>query len=317
MAHVVKKMTPSQIKQLQEHYQHALIDAPPQGSLFAAKSPHYTITAYKSGKVLFQGKQADEEASLWDGSIPAAKKKQTIKTSSKTPQITDLVKEMARERIIGSDEVGTGDYFGPITVCSLFCGPEDLPKLKALGVKDSKLMTDEKMIVIAEQLKSELTHSLLVLPNEKYNDLQKKGYTQGKMKALLHNQAIRHVIGKLGTQKREYDRIVIDQFAEPAVYYRHLQKTDEVIREKVSFHTKAEGLHLSVAAASILARAAFLKEMDLLSDRAGLTLPKGAGAKVDQTAALIIKKKGSAYLNHIAKTHFANTKKAEAIANRK
>lgn len=314
MAHVVKKMTPAQLNQLKGHYHHALIDTPPPGSLFSAKSPHYTITAYKSGKVLFQGKQAAEEASLWDGEASASKKQKPVKTASKTLPLAELAKEMAAERIIGSDEVGTGDYFGPITVCSVYCGPGDLPKLQALGVKDSKLMTDQKMIVIAEQLKTELTHSLLVLPNDKYNELQRKGYSQGKMKAMLHNQAIRHVIRKLKEQHLEYDRIVIDQFAEPAVYYRHLKTSGEVIKDKVAFHTKAEGLHLSVAAASILARAAFLKEMDALSEYAGYTLPKGAGAKVDQTAALILKSKGEAYLNDIAKTHFANTNKAKAIA---
>lgn len=314
MGHVVKIMTASEIDQLKSYYSHALVSAPPAGSVFSAKSPHYAITAYKSGKVLFQGKQAEEEASLWEGKkAPVKTKKRAFSTTTDSENRSTLALELSRQGIIGSDEVGTGDYFGPITVCSVFCESVELEKLKQLGVKDSKLLTDKKMIVMAETLKSELTYSLLILPNDKYNSLQKKGYSQGKMKAMLHNQAIKHVIRKLTESGRRYDQILIDQFAEPAIYFRYLAQTKEIVKDNVIFHTKAEGLHLSVAAASIIARAAFVKEMDRLSEQAGIALPKGAGSKVDQTAAAVIKKHGEAYLPSVAKVHFANTQKAKAL----
>ena len=82
------------------------------------------------------------------------------------------------------------------------------------------------------------------------------------------------------------------------------------------FATKAEGLHVAVAAASILARNAFLEEMDKLSQQVGVTIPKGAGAKVDEVAARIIHKKGLSYLKTVTKAHFANTQKAIKIAEK-
>jgi len=85
----------------------------------------------------------------------------------------------------------------------------------------------------------------------------------------------------------------------------------------VLFSTKAEQLHVSVAAASILARVAFLEEMDTLSQKAGVTIPKGAGYKVDEVAAQILLAKGEDYLTSITKKHFANTGKAMVLANKK
>ena len=66
--------------------------------------------------------------------------------------------------------------------------------LKELGVRDSKELTDAKIIEIAKQLVSFIPYSLLVLHNEKYNAFQEKGMSQGKMKALLHNKALSNVL---------------------------------------------------------------------------------------------------------------------------
>ena len=148
---------------------------------------------------------------------------------------------------------------------------------------------------------------------EKYNTIQPT-MTQGKMTAIAHNAALRALLEKLGQKP---DAILIDQFAEKSVYYQHLRAERDIVRDDVYFSTKAEGLHVAVAAASILARAFFLKEMDKLSKQAGLTLPKGAGAKVDEVAAQIIRRHGQDYLQKIAKVHFANTKKALNLNERR
>ncbi len=94
---------------------------------------------------------------------------------------------------------------------------------------------------------------------------------------------------KMNGEKPDY--ILIDQFAERGIYYNHIKNEAEIIRENVLFSTKAEGLHVAVAAASIIARVAFLEEMDRLSGIAGVRLPKGAGKIVDEAAAKILLKK--------------------------
>ncbi|MCM3769993.1 MULTISPECIES: ribonuclease HIII [Priestia] len=304
MSHAVIKVSADQIAKMKLHYTSYLQPKLPQGSIFAAKTPGCSITAYRSGKVLFQGKEAETEAAKWGGPLDAAKK---VPASHLPSNFSSL-------SVIGSDEVGTGDYFGPMTVVAAYVQKEQLPLLKELGVRDSKELTDAKIIEIAKQLVSFIPYSLLVLHNEKYNAFQEKGMSQGKMKALLHNKALSNVLKKLDPEKP--DAILIDQFVEKNTYYKHVVKEKEIIKENVFFSTKGESVHLSVAAASIIARYAFLKQMDLLTEKTGMVIPRGAGAQVDIAAAKIIKKHGVNALNSLAKIHFANTEKALKLAKK-
>src|SRR5699024_11416950 len=120
---------------------------------------------------------------------------------------------------IGSDEAGSGDYFGPLTVCAAYASEKDAQILKTLGVDDSKRLTDPKIIEIAEQIITFIPHSLLTMHNEKYNEKQKAGWSQVKMKAVLHNEAMKNVVAKIETDELDY--IVIDKFAVPGVYKRY------------------------------------------------------------------------------------------------
>lgn len=180
-----------------------------------------------------------------------------------------------------------------------------------LGVKDSKQLTDENIHKLAKDVIHIVPYSLLILHNEKYNALQERGMNQGKMKALLHNQALYHVINKLDNEP--YDGILIDQFVDPTTYFRYLSDETNIITS-VYFATRAEELHVAVAVASIIARSAFLKEMSKLSRRARFTLPKGAGNQVDEAAARLIREHGKSILRQFTKLHFANTKKAQQLA---
>ncbi|MEH7525390.1 ribonuclease HIII, partial [Bacillus sp. JJ1503] len=162
-----------------------------------------------------------------------------------------------------------------------------------------------------KEIKDIVPFSLLTLHNEKYNKLQQSGMSQGKMKALLHNQAIGHLLKKIAPNVPE--AILIDQFAKEEVYYSYLNKESVVQTENVYFSTKAEGIHLAVAAASILARYAFIKHFDNLSKAAGFKITKGAGAKVDEAAARLIHEKGLECLPAFVKLHFANTEKAKRL----
>lgn len=304
MSQVVLKLPMSEIEQMKKHYQTRLTDKHPPGSVFCAKTNDCTITAYKSGKVLFQGAGSSLESRKW-GSADAEKNSGSTPKKSST---SHLPANFGSLSVLGSDEVGTGDYFGPITVVAAYVNKEQIPLLKELGVKDSKNLKDDKIVEIAKEIKDIIPYSLLTLHNEKYNFLQQKGMSQGKMKALLHNQAIGHVLGKIAPEKPE--AILIDEFAKEEIYYRHLKGQSTVHRENVYFSTKAEGIHLAVAAASIIARYAFVRHFENLSKVAGFTLPKGAGPAVDKAAARLILEQGESVLPQFVKQHFANTEKA-------
>lgn len=302
-------VNPDTMNRMREFYKVNLLEKIPPGGVFAAKTPACMITGYKSGKVMFQGSFADQESSKWEGTVSVSKPKST--NPKIRNDIYSIPSDIAKMAIIGSDEVGTGDYFGPITVVAAYVSPAQMELLRELGVKDSKDLKDPQIVKIAKDIIKVIPHSLLILPNEKYNSLQERGMTQGKIKALLHNKALAHVLDKISPTKP--DGILIDQFAEPDIYYRHIKNEKLIIRENVFFSTKAEGVHLSVAAASIIARYAFVKEFDKLSEKAGMVLQKGAGPGVDKIAAQLIKLKGEEILRSTAKVHFANTQKAKKL----
>ncbi|GLB58440.1 ribonuclease HIII [Cytobacillus sp. NCCP-133] len=310
MSQVVLLKKTNEISAMKSYYSKHLNEKQPPGSIFAAKVPGCSITAYKSGKVLFQGSGSETEAKKWGDTARSAQP-----SKKKSPAAASLPENISSLSVIGSDEVGTGDYFGPITVVAAYVKKEQIPLLKELGVKDSKNLRDEKIIEIAKQIKDIVPHSLLTLHNEKYNKLQQSGMSQGKIKALLHNQAIGHVLGKIAPEKPE--AILIDQFAKEEVYYNYLKNQQTIQRERVFFSTKAEGIHLAVASASILARYAFVRHFENLSKAAGFRLTKGAGPRVDEAAARLIREKGREVLSTFVKLHFANTEKTMKLYSRK
>ncbi|MEW8967352.1 MAG: ribonuclease HIII [Exiguobacterium alkaliphilum] len=299
----------NQVIQLSTEAQNALIERyaphavkPPPYAKFSAKTPSCVITVYNSGKVMFQGQAAETEAAKWG--TPVAKK---VAATSMLPE------GFSDWSVVGSDEVGKGDYFGPLVIVAAYVPKEKIELVKELGVKDSKLLSDPEIKRIARDLHVTIPYQKATLHNPMYNKMQKT-MTQGKMTAIAHNAALSALLDKL---EEKPDAILIDQFAEKAVYYKHLSQERHIVKDDVYFSTKAEGLHVAVAAASILARAFFLKEMDKLSQTVGLTLPKGAGTKVDQAAATLIRRDGVDRLNGIAKVHFANTKKAIRLSELK
>lgn len=287
----VLQLTEKQITQMEEFYRDDLKHNANQYILFSVKSA--SINAYTSGKVVFQGNNAYKEYQYWI-------------------QVFGMEEDIANKEAIyftpsiGSDEVGKGDYFGPLVVCACYVPPKAINKVRDLGIKDSKAVTDEKIKTQAKEIIKHVEYSVMVLNNRKYNDLSKKGYSVVKMMAILHNAAIVNLRKKVPGNVE----VFIDQFAEPGVYYNYVKQESSVFR-KANFTTKAESKHSSVAVASIIARYKFLDEMDRLSTSVGVELPKGAGEKTDRVIAKIIKEKGQNYLYDIAKVGFANTEKAK------
>lgn len=306
MSNEVLLVSKKKLSEMKEYYKSHLKPNTPPGSFFAAKKGSVNITAYNSGKVLFQGNQSTSEFTIWESKGEMSKKK------PKTSQLdVALPIGFSDWSVIGSDEVGNGSYFGPLTVVAAYVDRSQLDLLKELGVRDSKEMTDKEICRVAKDLITFLPYSLLNVMPEKYNPIQPT-MTQGKMKAVLHNQALHHVLTKIKPITPE--AILIDQFELPSTYFKHIQDQSIQVKEKVYFQTKGESHHLAVAAASIIARYAFLNGLDELTKEAGLKIPSGAGANVDLVAAKLLKRGGISLLNKYAKLHFANTEKAKKIA---
>lgn len=308
MSQTVLQLSQNKVYSMKDYYKPQLKAKVPQGAIFSAKVEGCSITAYKSGKVLFQGPRHFEESGKWgSASSPSkgtAKKKPSPSSSPYAPPET-----MYQSSHAGSDEAGTGDYFGPITVACAYVTEDQIPELKRIGVRDSKDLSDSQIQQIAQKVvKMGIPYSLVTLHNEKYNEWQQKGWSQGKMKTMLHHHAYNKLLQKLSPKKPE--GWIIDQFAEPNVYKKHLRTENQTLQDHVYFLKKAESYSIAVAAASIIARTQFVIQMDKLSDKAGMELPKGASKKVDQTAARLMEKEGKDAVNQYAKVHFATTEKA-------
>lgn len=304
MGQLTIKVDKATIEKMQVYYRSQL-DKAPQGAIFRARTKNAVITAYRSGKVLFQGSNVTEESSIWQDSV--VKTNAGLKTThtAYTPP-----ESLFSDAHIGSDESGTGDYFGPVTTAAVYVTAEQIAPLKQLGIQDSKAITDKNVKILAKELaKLEIPYSLMILHNEKYNHLQKSGWSQGKMKAMLHHATINRLIEKI--KPASYKGIIIDQFCQPSVYEKYLASEKLSIPAHTYFMTKAEHYSIAVAAGSVIARASFLQEMERLSEQIGHRLLKGASQQVDQLIASIIQAEGKATLQQIAKVHFANTEKAK------
>ncbi|WP_414046966.1 ribonuclease HIII [Macrococcus equi] len=281
----------------------------PSGSKYRKKIEGHTVTIYNSNKFMVQGGNSEALAQ-------SLLKKADIKISGSSPTKKKSVSMTAYDTFncIGSDEAGSGDYFGPMTVVASYVSKKNADILKVLGVMDSKNLKDEKIVELAEQIIPIIPHSLLVLDNPKYNERKALGWSQVKMKAVLHNQAITNVLKKIDGAPVDY--IVIDQFAVQGVYENYAL-TPIPERSKTRFETKGEGKSIAIAASSIIARYAFVKYYDEIIRETGIHITKGAGAKVDLEAAKIINKKGIEYLDSITKKDFKNRAKALAIVQKK
>ncbi len=308
---IVFKVSDNIKEMMIKHYEDMKCDKTPPYAIFQVKDFDCVTTLYESGKVMFQGIGADIEASFWTEQERVLNGK-IIDTASKDKEKKekDEKKVFINESSVGSDEVGTGDYFGPLVVTAAYVSKENITFMQDLGVRDSKKLTDDKIKEIAPKLIQRIPHTTIVLSNEEYNTYHTTDFNMNKVKAILHNKCLLSVIKKDGVN---YSKIVVDQFEPPKAYYAHISKAPEQVTN-ITFMTKAEDQCMSVAAASIISRYTFLKEMKKLSDRFNIVMPLGAGTLVDEVGATLVKKYGQDILKQIAKLSFKNTDKIKEIA---
>ena len=268
--------------------------------LFFGQNKDLTITVYTSKKedtfkVFFIGETALSEARRWDKDAAPVEPKENKAPSKACWEVLDTQ--------IGSDEVGTGDFFGPICVCAAYVQAKDIKRLKALGIDDSKRLTDDQIRKLGKILINEFEYSQLSLNNEKYNELVDKDMNMNEMKAKMHNRVLYNLKSKHASVKN----VLIDQFVSEDKYYKYVNGEKEIIFG-VTFKTKGESYFPSVAVGSIIARYSFIQHMDLIGKKYGLEIPYGASGKVTEFAKKFVKKYGFDELDKIVKKNFANYK---------
>lgn len=247
--------------------------------MYKISRKNLSIVIYTSKKVVFQGKDAFLYYEMFK------------------PVENTLLPQA------GSDEVGTGDFFGPICVCAAYLDEKTYNKISIYNLTDSKKLTDDYILKIAPKLIKIVKHSLLILDNEKYNQVINDN-NLNEIKAKLHNQAYINLKKKI---KNLPDLIIIDDFCGQEKYYQYLKDVDSI--KNINFITKAEDKYLSVAIGSIIARYSFLVKMQELSTKYQMDFPKGAGNIVDEFAKAFVEKYGFNEMRKVAKMNFKNAKR--------
>lgn len=273
-----------------EYYKDKKRDKTPPYAIFQAQEEDTIITLYNSGKCMFQGTSAFVDANMWK-----ALKENDEKDTNKIDYLNTTS--------VGSDEVGTGDYFGPIVVTASLVKKEDIEFLKKLGCTDSKKITDDKIKKIAPEIIKKIKYKSIILSNEEYNQKYSKENNMNKIKAIMHNKALSLILEET---KEKLDYIIIDEFAKENRYYSYLKDIPNPVKN-ITFITKAETKNMAVSCSSIISRYIFLKEFDKLSDTYHIPLPKGSGKNVDKIGEELTEKYGKDILNKIAKKNFSNT----------
>ena len=295
MSSVTLKINETTLEKMKSFYREIIEEVNANYILWKCKTiDEVVITIYSSKKgikALFSGDHALEEAKIWDqeAEVNVAKEKKDYHWLSLDDQI-------------GSDEVGTGDFFGPVIVCAAYSRQDQIPWLRALKVNDSKKLTDQKILEIVPELLDKVVFSKLTCHNPKYNELINKGYTMNSIKAILHNHALLKVREKVGPDIPCF----VDEFCAVDLYYKYLAYEPKVLTKNITFTTKGESWYPSVAVGSLIARYSFLKEMELLESTYQMELPKGASTRVDEAAKKFVDKYGLQELEKICKTNFKN-----------
>ena len=307
---IVYKISDNTKEEMIKYYEDKKRDKTPPYAIFQAEESGTIITLYESGKVMFQGISADIDANMWrdmeahlnNGNLPIENKKKEKKEKDEK-ELYEERKKYFYINSIGSDEVGTGDYFGPVVVTASFVKKNDIEFLTELGVRDSKKLTDDKILKIVPEIIKKIPYETIVYSNKEYNS--KKEFNMNKVKAILHNKAILSLMKK---DNYNYDKVIIDQFCYPRNYFGYLKESNNVFR-RITFTTKAEDNCLSVACSSLISRYVFIKEMDKMSKMIGRKIPLGAGVSVDNFGRQLVKEKGKDILEDISKINFKNTEK--------
>ncbi len=250
------------------------------------KYHNITILLYRSLKIVFQGGDEDEVKTQWNKWKPEMILKEQI-------------------NIIGSDESGVGDFFGPLVVTACYIKEKDLALIKSLKIRDSKVLSTIQINIIAKQLIQQLEYSTIIINNRQYNKLYETYQNSHILKTIGHHQVIRKLANKVNCKK-----VIIDQFVNKKKYEEYLKILNIADNDlKLSFTTHAEDKFLAVGCAAIISRYFFLKSIKQLEQEYNRIFPLGASTIVDKAIAKIKQDGLEDKAIDFGKLHFINWKK--------
>lgn len=286
------------LHKLEEDYKDYIVQRNIGYILFVIKTDKNIITAYSNKKkleykVTIQGEDVIDLAKNYINESQLITKKEKVHKESAFYIDVD--------QQIGSDEVGTGDFLGPIVVCAAYCDQETMKLIEEYNIKDSKKFTDQRILQVVPLLLKKVYFEYKILSNERYNNAIKSGFNMVKIKCILHN----HVLSRLHARFPYVSNLYIDQFTPKENYFEHL-KGIEHIEEGLVFKEKGESYFPSVALASCIARYYFLQEMSFISKKIGMKIPFGAGENVNQFSKDYIQKYGLENFSKLCKQNFKN-----------
>jgi ribonuclease HIII len=266
--------------------------SPKEYTLFFAQKNKLSLAVYEKGpKVLVQGKGVEEFVQF--------ELEPKILGEAKLGYEEVHSPEMF-EPHFGVDESGKGDFFGPLVISGVYVDRGIARKLLDAGVQDSKrIASDARIRALAQTIRKTaggLIETVLIGP-QKYNELYEKFGNLNKLLGWGHARVIENLLAK----KPDCPRSLSDQFADGRVIKQSLLHHGRKI--DIQQRTKAES-DIAVAAASILAREAFINWLGRRGKELGWRLERGASASVKETAKKLVEKSGPAALREVAKVHF-------------
>jgi ribonuclease HIII len=268
---------------------------------FAAASPQVGVVFYESGKLVVQGKGTQEF-------IEFVLEPEVLK-EARLGYETVLNPDLLLPRL-GVDESGKGDFFGPLCIAGAYVNESMLKGWREAGVRDSKaISSDRKIRELAELIRKTPGSVSAVVPigNEAYNRLYAKMRNVNTILAWGHARVIENLLAQQHRMQPLPVRAISDQFAATKqTVLRALLPLGRQL-ELIQRHKAEEDL--AVAAASILARDAFVDRLAKLEKTFGLALPKGASAAVEEAARQYVARHGAQALGKVAKLHFRTTEK--------
>jgi ribonuclease HIII len=257
---------------------------------------YFTAKTGKSSKVVIE-----KETDAIRDAVFTALGKASLPLSS--PKANLSLSQLRGRTHIGIDESGKGDFFGPLVIAGVCIEPDDEMALVKAGVKDSKLISDGQVLTIAEKIRtlvSDKRYDVIHMGCEKYNELYGRIHNLNRLLAWGHARVLENLL-----EKSPCSLAVCDQFGDERYINSALMEKGRAITLIQMHRAEAD---LAVAAASILARDTFLRKLKELSEKYGITLPKGA-THVIEPGKTFVAAHGQAELVKVAKLHFKTTEK--------
>lgn len=245
--------------------------------LLRVENGNIKIVVYKSGKLVYND---------------------TVESARVIDEILDVDRKYTY--FIGSDEVGKGEWYGPLVVGCVALEPSLIKKFRKMGAKDSKSMDKKQLLLVAGRITKEtfvkrITPFLPETYNRLYEEFQKENKTLNELLAWAHSSVIRKVLGSI---RYESAKLVIDKFDVEKTYRRLYGINNSKI--KVIQKSKGES-ETPVAVASILAKVRFEELVDNLNEKYNIDLRQAKPEDLDPKI-----------LRYVAKLHFKNVKKVFA-----